>query len=559
MKKRIWIIIIFFLIVLESCSQNQNNLIKNISNNQTWTTTSNTGVNNEKSNWTGNIISNTGSKTEIESSYCLFDMCIPQEVVVKEENWFYLGTLKIGEAVEDEKTYIYKMSKTWDYFELNLEWFMHREIKKIFKIWENYIKSTNSIWCGGTTLTQKVIDKDGKEIANYLLPELSKNISIGSVIYTPTLVWEGNFRSPTDDYNNFKAYEDNEGWDKIFENEKTFKSFIEDQVLNVEKRLYKSYIAQYKKYPWVNVIYNSLQDKNNRIRTIYLWTDKNYLSKNIKTNGDFIDLVLTNKIIWYYGEESYQWIFDENGTRITKVDSAKLPFFVVKKFDAKWNYLIHLQPWYKLQSLAEMCKPVVYYYSDKDEENYLTLIPKKYDYFTHLIPAFNKENTWKFQSQNKKIKVEENTYDYLYYSMITAWYEHNRDGWIVSGNDIVNFFEDKLEKINFNTQEKSDFIDFWKGEYEKDKYYFVSFKYKEDLDKIVLLKFEKTPDKEFRVLLDSYEVNYNENQYKKYLYTKENKDIFDADLIQRFERGNAEREVFEWGGVLEKDDSTIIK
>jgi len=67
-----------------------------------------------------------------------------------------------------------------------------------------------------------------------------------------------------------------------------------------------------------------------------------------------------------------------------------------------------------------MCKPVVYYYSDKDEENYLTLIPKKYDYFTHLIPAFNKENTWKFQSQNKKIKVGEETYDYLYYSMITA-------------------------------------------------------------------------------------------------------------------------------------------
>jgi len=79
------------------------------------------------------------------------------------------------------------------------------------------------------------------------------------------------------------------------------------------------------------------------------------------------------------------------------------------------------------------------------------------------------------------------------------------------------------------------------------------------LDKIISLNFEKTPDKEFRVLLDSYEVNYNENHYKKYLYTEENKDKFDTDLIQRFERGNANREVFEWGGVLEKDDSTIIK
>jgi hypothetical protein len=34
----------------------------------------------------------------------------------------------------------------------------------------------------------------------------------------------------------------------------------------------------------------------------------------------------------------------------------------------------------------------------------------------------------------------------------------------------------------------------------------VSFKYKEDLDKLISFKFSKKPNKIFRVLLDSYEL-----------------------------------------------------
>jgi hypothetical protein len=105
---------------------------------------------------------------------------------------------------------------------------------------------------------------------------------------------------------------------------------------------------------------------------------------------------------------------------------------------------------------------------------------------------------------------------------------------------------DKLEKINFSKKEKSDFIDFWKKEYKNDKYYFVSFKYKEDLDKIVPLNFSNKVDNEFRVLLDSYELENLSKDKEKFLYSSKDKNKFDKYLIKRFERGNTSNEVFEW-------------
>jgi hypothetical protein len=47
------------------------------------------------------------------------------------------------------------------------------------------------------------------------------------------------------------------------------------------------------------------------------------------------------------------------------------------KLDENGNYLVYLKDNYELQSFAEMCKPVVYYYSKDKEENSLKLDLKK--------------------------------------------------------------------------------------------------------------------------------------------------------------------------------------
>jgi hypothetical protein len=140
----------------------------------------------------------------------------------------------------------------------------------------------------------------------------------------------------------------------------------------------------------------------------------------------------------------------------------------------------------------------------------------------------------------------------LYYSIKVPNYEFNTDGWQVKWSDIKAFFEDKLQKIGFNEKEKNDFIEYWLELYDdKNAYYFVSFKYNDEIDKYVKLNFNKTPASQFRVLLESYKLNEKfENDYFKYenVWNK-----FDKYLIKKAER-NSDFDVFEWWGVFYREE-----
>jgi hypothetical protein len=490
----------------------------------------------------------------------MLDECIPDTVKLKEEKWFLVWQETKKDEYWEDVTYDYKLNKNHDSFYVKTNFMMSSETVNISKIWENYLKSIDNAWCGGSNIDQKVYDKNWKEIENFQLSDIKKEIYIWNVKFIQTLTWTWGFWQPLESYNKYETYKDDKGEYKIYKNEDEFIKFATNKALKEDKKLYWSYIVQFKNHPWINIMFNSIWYDSNSIRVVYLWTDKDYLSKNIKENWDFTDLDVTNKIISYYSwDEVSYWIFDKDGNRILKVDNTKLPLFSMKKLDENGNYLVYLKDNYELQSFAEMCKPVVYYYSKNKEENSLKLDLKKWDYFTKLIPELSEKSTWDFEANNSKIEVNNKSYDYLYYSLVTTWYEHNKNWWIVRWNDIVNFFEDKLEKINFSKKEKSDFIDFWKKEYKNDKYYFVSFKYKEDLDKIVPLNFSNKVDNEFRVLLDSYELENLSKDKEKFLYSSKDKNKFDKYLIKRFERGNTSNEVFEWWGVLRKENNIIIK
>jgi hypothetical protein len=94
---------------------------------------------------------------------------------------------------------------------------------------------------------------------------------------------------------------------------------------------------------------------------------------------------------------------------------------------------LYVLPNYQANQLAELCKPVVYYYSDTQKQNTLQInLVSPLDSYTKLIPNFNEKNAWKFSTDtNHKIFVEKKKYDYLYYSILSSKYQHNTDGWIV--------------------------------------------------------------------------------------------------------------------------------
>lgn len=495
-----------------------------------------------------------------DNKNCLLDECVAKGTILK-ENWNYL-VWEISKLVDNtEITYKYTISKNKDFLKIEKSEFMSNKTTIITKIWNFYIKSIDDAWCWWSNIDQKLYDKDANEIKWFIPPidNFNNSIKIWNLKYIPSLVWKWWFGQPLDSFNDFTIFEENDNY-KIYKNSIDFQSYAENIVFNESKKLFKSYIANYENYPWVYIFYETFEDIWEPIRVVYLWTDKKYLEKNIKANWDYYDLDITNKIIWYYGKQSIdKWIFNKNWDRIYSIDKSKIPYFRVKKISEKWYYLVNIKNWDYLQVFAEMCKPVVYYYSKNKEKNTLTLNLKKWDYFTKLIPELDINSSWNFASEDDKVIVDNKKYDYLYYSLVTTGYNHNFDWYVVKWDEIVKFFEDKLTKINFLDKEKADFIDFWKEEYENWKYYFVSFKYKEELDKIIKLDFKNKVDNEFRVLLDSYEIlDYNEQKYKQFLYKNAGSN-FDKFLIKRFERWYTDNEVFEWGWVLRKENETIIK
>ncbi len=327
--------------------------------------------------------------------------------------------------------------------------------------------------------------------------------------------------------------------------------------------MYKNYAVQFADHPSIYVLYST--DDIDYEKFLFFYNPTDTERESVQVDSEIIaDKKFTKNILKQYSQMTTSASVFEKGEdgkivheeyfpdkaifRVEKLKNEHAPFKVFLASDD-----------FEIRTLAEMCKPVVYYYGDENQKNTLTLNPKNGDFFTKLIPEFTSENTWKFTSKKGKISVENKNYDYLYYSLATVDYQHNEHGWIVRGEDAVKFFEDKLVKIGFNPVEKTDFIDYWKDKYQSGKYYFISFKYTDELEKIITLDFANKPAQMFRVLLDSYELARLSPHHKKFLYQLNISDTLDRKLIKTFDRDASKSAVFEWGGVLQTREKRFVK
>jgi len=280
-----------------------------------------------------------------------------------------------------------------------------------------------------------------------------------------------------------------------------------------------------------------------------------YHSDKILENWNIVDIETAKKIyekMWNYHVLSHE----NQGTIPEPSDEILTQLFRVQQVKDS-QYLVYLNDKYSLQSMAEMCKPLVYIY-DKDSQNMsLKLDTIKDSEFTKLIPDFQEKNTWNFSTKNNKVFFWNTSYDYLYYAIKVPNYTHNEDGWIIQWSQAQDFFEDKLSYMWFNQQEQTDFIEYWTPTYEKNKYYFVSFKFNQELDTFVKLEFSQKPNSIFRVLLDSYEIDDKLQVPSKFWY-ENTWELFDTQLLETYTR-TGKYDVFEWGGVLQTFDKKYIK
>lgn len=245
---------------------------------------------------------------------------------------------------------------------------------------------------------------------------------------------------------------------------------------------------------------------------------------------------------------------DYDGIDFDNLSAENLPIFKIRKTTEN-EALLYVTNGYEEFITAEMCKPVVYVYDKNSSKNSLSVgLPQGGD-FTKLIPNFSYGNTWDFVANNaSQIASNGQKIDYLYYSARVPNYTFNENGWQVYGRDMVKFFEEKLDYIGFNATEKKDFIDFWKTEFHENGLYFVSFKFNEEIAKYATLDFAHKPVSEFRVLLEAYPLEIAPRKEFLYPFTSKN---FDEKLLKQFIR-SGEYDVFEWGGVVQKDKFSEI-
>lgn len=157
--------------------------------------------------------------------------------------------------------------------------------------------------------------------------------------------------------------------------------------------------------------------------------------------------------------------------------------------------------YYSDSSVAEMGKPVIYLYPEKDAVISVNVKPR--NGVSVSVPALN--DGWKVLASpsGKLVNLADNkTYPYLFWEGYSADFVTPREGFVVEKKAVSAFFNEKLSYLGLNEKEIADFNEFWLPKLNEKPYYFVTFIPQTDFDKYAPLTVVPRPDTIIRVFFD---------------------------------------------------------
>jgi hypothetical protein len=180
-------------------------------------------------------------------------------------------------------------------------------------------------------------------------------------------------------------------------------------------------------------------------------------------------------------------------------------------------------------------KPMIYIYPEKDMDVEVTL--GNSELITTSYPKYN--NSWKvFARKDGYLEYEGRTYYGLYWEGKNHKVKVEEDGFVIKGEDTSKFLEEKLEILGLNEREINEFIVYWLPKMEHNKYNYVRFETKEEIDEYMPLEISPKPESVIRVYM-----NYKALDEK--IEVKEQK-------LEKVERKGYS--VIEWGGSVIEDE-----
>ena len=146
-------------------------------------------------------------------------------------------------------------------------------------------------------------------------------------------------------------------------------------------------------------------------------------------------------------------------------------------------------------------KPVIYLYPETDTEVNVSLGYK--DKITVSYPEYSKGwNVFaKTNGDLTDLTTGKELYSLYYESENTYDYPVTEDGFMVAGDDVADFLDEKLEILGLNYREREEFIVYWLPILKENKYNYIRFATFEEIEKNMPLNIAPAPDTVIRVMM----------------------------------------------------------
>ena len=156
---------------------------------------------------------------------------------------------------------------------------------------------------------------------------------------------------------------------------------------------------------------------------------------------------------------------------------------------------------YDKASLVVNAKPIIYLYPE--EETKVSVELPKDDRLLVSYPKY--EKSWEVLAKEDgnlvDLETGRNLYSLYYESENVVEFKVEKEGFIVKGEDTVKFLEEKLEILGLNEREAEEFIIYWLPKLEENKYNYIRFASKEEIEKNMPLEINPKPDTTIRILM----------------------------------------------------------
>ena len=159
-----------------------------------------------------------------------------------------------------------------------------------------------------------------------------------------------------------------------------------------------------------------------------------------------------------------------------------------------------------IRSGVSFDKPIVYLYPTQEQNVSVKL--GNPELLTCSYPRY--DEGWNVLAQPNgdllDLKTGNNLYSLYWEGISNKVYDYSNtpelEGFVVKGEDTIRFLEEKLSILGLNEKEREEFIIYWLPQMEDNKYNYIRFETKEEIDEEMPLQIEPKPDTTIRGLMD---------------------------------------------------------